>query len=359
MTRKRWAVITSSLLLSALTMIALSVVLIDPFEIYRKATAFIPPITSGTQSYSNAGIARSYDYDSVIIGSSMTENFKPSELDAFFGGRFVKLCINGGTPFNHAQMMDLAFRTHDIRTVFFGLDVDSLSHFYKTPKADMPDYLYDARLLNDVQYWFNRSVLAKYIPSCLNTWGKSDPGQRDSMYSWGESFAYGKEAVLGDLVISAQAIPQEEIMADPVLSQQSRLNVEYNLIPYIEQHPDTEFIIFFAPYSLVRWYEYYRQGSLQYHLNQKEALIKRLLPYENVRIYDFHAQLQWILDLDLYVDSAHYCPEINSEIAEMISRDECRITSLDQSMRNDAVLVEYVDILRGYGYWPDTFDATP
>ena len=355
MSRKRWTALTLSMLLSALAAIVLSVVIIDPFEVYRKATRFIPPIASGTQSYSNAGVAKSYDYDGVIIGSSMTENFKPSELDALLGGRFVKLCVNGGTPFNHAQMMEMAFRTHDVKTVFFGLDVDALTHFYRTPKAEMPDYLYDDNLFNDVKYWFNQSVLARYIPACLRTWGQSDPDQRDTMYSWGESFLYGKDAVLGDLVISGGEVAQDETESDPVLSQQSKLNVEHNILPFIEAHPDTEFIIFFAPYSLARWYEYYAQGDLQYHLNQKEALIKRLLPYENVRIYDFHAQLEWILDLDLYCDREHYGPQINSEIARMISRDECRITSLDQSMKNDAVLREYVDILRGHGRWPDAF----
>ena len=51
-----------------------AVIVIDPFQIYHKATAFIPPIDNGHQIYANAGIAKSYDYDSVIIGSSMTEN---------------------------------------------------------------------------------------------------------------------------------------------------------------------------------------------------------------------------------------------------------------------------------------------
>ena len=82
MSRKQWAILTLALLLSVLGTIVGAVVLVDPFEVYHKATAFIPPITNSTQSYSNAGIAKSYDYDSVIIGSSMTENFTPSQLTA-------------------------------------------------------------------------------------------------------------------------------------------------------------------------------------------------------------------------------------------------------------------------------------
>ena len=72
MTRSQWGRLTLTLLIGALVLIVALVVLVDPFEVYHKATAFIPPIESGTQSYSNAGIAKTYDYDSIIIGSSMT-----------------------------------------------------------------------------------------------------------------------------------------------------------------------------------------------------------------------------------------------------------------------------------------------
>jgi len=356
-TRSQWGKLTLSLLIGGLLLIVGSVILIDPFEVYHKAEAFIPPIQSGTQSYSNAGIAKSYDYDSIIIGSSMTENFKPSQLDALLGGRFVKLCINGGTPFNHKQMMDMAFSTHDVKRVFYGLDVDALSFFYVTPKAEMPTYLYDDDLTNDVQYWFNQSVLFKYIPLCLSTLGQTDPNQRDTMYSWGEDFAYGADAVLHGRSISSAEIEQTPLEDDPVLSQQSMLNIEYNFIPYIEAHPETEFIFFFPPYSLMRWYEFYSYSTLNYNITQKEAVVKRLLPYENVKLYDFQTQLDWILNLDHYVDYEHYGPHINARIAEMIADDACRITSLDQVKANNAVILDCVARLRALGRWPDTPDA--
>lgn len=358
MTHSRWGKLTLSLIIGALVLIVSSVVIIDPFEVYHKATAFIPPIESGTQSYSNAGIAKSYDYDSIIIGSSMTENFKPSQLDELLGGRFVKLCINGGTPFNHKQMMDIAFGTHDVKRVFYGLDVAALSFFYKTPKAEMPTYLYDDNPFNDVQYWFNQSVLAKYIPKCLKTLGQTDPDQRDTMYTWGESFAYGADAVLRE-PISTQIVAQSPIEAHPQLSQQSMLNVEYNLIPFIQAHPETEFIFFFPPYSLMQWYGFYTLGQLNGHLMQKQAVTERLLAYDNVKIYDFQAQLDWILNLDHYVDYEHYGAHINDEIVRMIAAGQCRVTDAAQVQETAIVLMDHVDRLRRNGAWPDSFDSIP
>ena len=357
MTRKQWGLLTLSLLLLSIGGIIGAVVLIDPFEIYHQATAFIPPITNGTQNYANAGIAKSYEYDSVIIGSSMTENFRPSQLDTLLGGRFVKLCINGGSPFNHRQMMELAFSTHDVRRVFYGFDVEALTYFYKTPKCEMPEYLYDDDLFNDTAYWFNHSVLLRYIPQCLRTLGQTDPDQRDTMYMWGDLYAYGKEAALRELTITGETVDQGEETDEPQLSQQSRLNVEHNLLPFIEAHPETEFIVFFPPYSLARWVDFYQQGAMLYHLQQKEAAIRTLLTYDNVRIYDFQAELDWVTELDNYIDTWHYGPWINDAIVERIARDENRITDEAQARENDALLRRCVDYIEQCSAWPEDFSA--
>ena len=357
MTRKQWGLLTLSLLLLSIGGIIGAVVLIDPFEVYHQATAFIPPITNGTQNYANAGIAKSYEYDSVIIGSSMTENFRPSQLDSLLGGRFVKLCINGGSPYNHRQMMELAFRTHDVTRVFYGLDVEALTYFYTTPKCEMPEYLYDDDLFNDTAYWFNHSVLLRYIPQCLRTLGQTDPDQRDTMYMWGDLYAYGKEAALRELTITGEAVDQGEETDEPQLSQQSHLNIEHNLLPFIEGHPETEFIIFFPPYSLARWVDFYQQGTMLYHLQQKEAVIRTLLPYDNVRIYDFQAELDWVTELDNYIDTWHYGPWINDAIIERIVRDENRITDETQARENDALLRRCVDYIEQCGAWPEDFSA--
>lgn len=349
MTRKRWALLTLILLIGALVSIIAAVVIIDPFQIYHQATAFIPPITNSTQNYFNAGIAKSYEYDSVVIGSSMTENFTPSQLDELLGGHYIKLPINGGSAFNHKQMMDLAFGTHEIRTVLYGIDIEALTYFYKTPKCEMPEYLYDDDLFNDTQYWFNRSVLATYLPKCLSTLGQYDETQRDTMYNWGDLYTYGRDAVLRDVAISDTEVAQSPRQDDPVLSQQFLLNMEHNYLPYVQGHPDTEFIFFFPPYSLVRWYELYDQGLLNEFLVQKEAIIKTLLPYENVRIYDFQAKLDWINNLDNYIDPGHYGPWINDAIVELIAEDQHRITAVAQAQANDAVIMEQVDLLRAVG----------
>ena len=325
MNRKKWAALTLSLLGLSIGGTVALVAAVDPFEVYHRATAFIPPISNGTQIYSNAGIAKNYAYDSVVIGSSMTENFRPSQLDRLFGGQFVKLCVNAGSSFNHKQMMDMAFATHDVRRVLYGVDVEALTYFYKTPKCEMPDYLYDDDLFNDVSYWFNKSVLLTYIPECLATLGQSDPDQLDTMYSWGDLYAYGREAVLADVSFSRDTV--EQINAEAGLSQQTKLNVEHNFLPFVEQHPDTQFIFFFPPYSAAEWATMQSKGTLEAMLALRGLCYDALSGYDNVTIYDFSAREDWVLDLNNYKDTLHYGQWINDAMAECIAGGEYTVSS--------------------------------
>ena len=65
---KRWAVFTLSVSAALLALCALAVFAVDPFEHYRES-AVLPLYDQ--ESYNNPGIARNYDYDAVILGTSI------------------------------------------------------------------------------------------------------------------------------------------------------------------------------------------------------------------------------------------------------------------------------------------------
>ena len=313
MTRKRWVCLTLALLISGLLAIVGAVVIVDPFEIYHRALFYNPPYKSGTQMYSIAGVAKSYTYDSVIIGSSVTENCTPSVYDAALGGRFVKLSMNAGLARDHAKVMEIAFRTHDVRRVVYGLDLFAYSQYYTNQKAVTPDYLYDDNLLNDVQYWFNQDLWLSEIPAALRRIGTPDEdASRDSMYYW-----------------QPPSMPKQADTARGL--ELTQLNLEYNLLPFIRAHRDTTFTIFFPPYSALYWAEQAQKGNLDSFLAQKLLLCQTLLQEENVELYDFQLEAQWTQDLSLYYDLIHYIPVVNDGVASAIAADQCRITDMAQA----------------------------
>ena len=334
MKRKTWALLTLAALAGAFLLLSALVIAVDPFQVYRLAQDYVPPIDNTTQVYSNAGIVRSYDYDSVIVGTSVTENFRPSQMDTLLGGRFIKLCSSAGTAYNHALLLDLAFDTHEISRVVYGLDVYSFIGELDETGTDMPFYLYDKNPFNDVQYWLNRSVLGSFLPRCLRTWGKTqDDSLRDSMYAWADQYVYGPTA----LDQTSFTPPVSRRAADAYI-QVALDNLNTHLIPYITAHPETQFDIFFPPYSAAEWASMENKGTLDGILPLRRLCYDALSAFANVRIYDFSAKEEWVTVIGNYKDALHYGPWINDAITECIARGENLVTDPAQIDEADALL---------------------
>lgn len=347
MKRSTWARLTLGALICAILVLCALVIFVDPFQIYHLATRYMPPIDNTTQVYANAGIVRQYDYDSVIVGTSVTENFRPTQLDSLFGGRHIKLCTSAGTAYNHALLMDLAFRTHEITHVVYGLDVYSFIGRLDQTGSDMPMYLYDDSFLNDVQYWLNRSVLGSFLPRCLRTWGqRQDDSIRDSMYCWAGRDEYGYA-----MLYSALFAPPESVLPADRYVEIARQNLEKHLLPFIEVHPQTQFDIFFPPYSAAEWSNMASRGTLEAMLTLRGVCYDALSACPNVTLYDFAAREEWVLTIENYKDTLHYGQWINDAIAEAIASGDGALSSRSQLDAATSALRRWADELLAAGDW--------
>ncbi len=83
--QKKWFIRCIGLLAAAVAAAVLLVWLVDPLFHFHKPFPFIS-YNLYDERYVNDGILRHFDYNTVIIGTSMAQNFKPSEVEALFGG---------------------------------------------------------------------------------------------------------------------------------------------------------------------------------------------------------------------------------------------------------------------------------
>ena len=74
MKEKKWFIGTLIGIVSILLLLVAMVCVIDPYFHYHASIEGVS-YRLGNQRYINDGIARHYDYDAIIIGTSMTENF--------------------------------------------------------------------------------------------------------------------------------------------------------------------------------------------------------------------------------------------------------------------------------------------
>lgn len=90
MTEKNFLKINIFGIILILVLTAVTVIIIDPYFHYHKPISFVSYKLSN-QRYINDGIVKHFNYDAVITGTSMTENFKSSQFDKLFNVNSVKV----------------------------------------------------------------------------------------------------------------------------------------------------------------------------------------------------------------------------------------------------------------------------
>lgn len=305
------------LILVMILMCILTVIVVDPFFQYHKPVKGLYYVIDN-QINQNPGIARNYDYDSVIIGSSMTVNFDTELFAEAMKLNTVKLSYNGAYPKDIDSIMRVVEKRKDqVSYVFLGIDIYTYKASPGIYACEIPDYLYDDFLLNDISYLLNKDVLLDYI---VMPQVHRDNTPLNEIYWFWPDVACSKAAV-----ISSYARPTEFAEMLPVDTYQNNIseNMSTYIVPYIETMPDTQFTVFFPPYSVLYWYTRYADGNLAAELAGERQIMEMLFTYPNVRVYFFQNDYDFITDLDNYSDYTHYTHEMNDQMTLWFAEEDC------------------------------------
>lgn len=237
----------------------------------------------------------------------MTENFRVSWFNDE-ETKTVKVPYSGAYSKDINNVFKLAFETHNIKTVYYGIDIFQIFNLpeYKT-RSTLPEYLYDFNILNDVEYVFNKDIFFKYTLSNIINNKKQD---NDLAYNWNDRFKFGKEYVLKDY----EKISASEQKTSDYYLQNYDKNLK-NITEYIEKYPNTKFVIFFPPYSIL-YYEDKKDATVE----TTKKVASDLLQFENVELYYFPNEEKIITNLDNYKDYTHYNEKINFYMYECMCK---------------------------------------
>ena len=333
-TARRWTAAVLALLLALLALCALAVFLLDPFEHYRES-AILPLYDQ--ESYNNPGIARNYDYNAVILGTSMVEMSHPSVIDEVFGVSSVKLPMRGSHTAQMGWQLTHVLDTHTLDLAILAVDAYSLMG---PPDDDeeIIEYLWNDDPLDDVSYLLNADVLLVKIPRLLRNLGKPLDAKRDDMYQWTD-VTFGAQSVYASLPAS---MPQKEMTPADYRLERSTENIRRHLEPSIAAHPETEFIIYMPPYSVAYWALMTRNGLSEQQFRSRARVCELLLEYPNVKIFDFSCREEWVTDLDHYFDYSHHSGEVSDALMRAIAAGENRVLSVEDMERGSQRIRELV-----------------
>ncbi len=309
-------------ILAILVLIAAVVFVFDPFYHYHKPWLGLKAVLHDKE-YQCVGTLRNFDYDALLVGSSVMENNDNSWYDEAYGVHSIKAIRSYGATADLCYLMDIAYENHDIKRVFYNIDPASLSASDQTTyeSTGCPMYLYDRNPFNDVQYLFNKDVLLSKIPYQVANSFMGDYNENLS-YNWAKWKSFSQ-----DLALSGYARAKEaaDMMEEDAYQKQLDANIAL-LTKEVAAHPETEFIFFYPTYSMLWWDGIVRSGERDAYIYNEKEMTKALLEYDNVRIFCFQNLPEVATNLDNYMDTIHFTPDINRLMLDKIIAGECEMT---------------------------------
>jgi len=329
MNSKKFLITTFALTFILLCCVAVPIIKIDPFFHYHKPLDEYNYKVSD-QRYITDGIISNFDYDAMITGTSMTENFCTSDMDAWYGTNSIKVPLAGATFKEINQYVEKAAEENEnLKIVVRGLDFvnfpgnkDSMAY-----EADMyPTYLYDDNVFNDVYYIFDKEVLTKNIIEdvLLHTQKGGEDINFDTYSSWRYAHIFSKETAL-----KSYDRPEKISEMQPFTENHKEAahgNTMQNIVAVAEANPDITFYYYFTPYSILYFDREYRDGRLLRNINSAEYSAELMLEYPNIKLYSFFDLHEIICNLDNYKDIIHHSDLINSRILKWMLNDTGLLT---------------------------------
>ena len=298
---------------------------VDPFQQYRQPTWYEARYYRPLQRYVNPGIAKHYDYDTVITGSSMMENYRNAQVGGILHGKAIDLAMGAMTAYELRQLLTTILAASKAKHIILDLNFNA---FAGTPTMQLvpeplPIYLYDDNPWNDVHYLLQAQTLGKATEIALGLQRGRFSTDSDAPWYWADEYEFSKTATLRGLDLRNI---NRDFKQPPRTLDGMRASFEANLLPLLRAHPEVRFSLVYPPWSALVWEDFRQRNQIEVSLAFKRSVFDAVRDLPNVALYDFQARLDWVTNLDNYKDLYHFSPRISREMIEAIAKGVSRVT---------------------------------
>lgn len=328
--KPRWAALLLAVTALLLAACAAAVYLVDPFFHYHA------PDPEGEvwfdQRAQGAGLLRSQAYETILLGSSLAANYRPFWFDVFYETSTVKITFPNGGFGEFGQALDYAMSRQNVKRVIFGLDPNLLSRDPAEEPDQLPGYLYDDDPWNDGQYLLNKDALFRSAYTVLKR-AQGETQTLQDAFVWDGNVSFNREEALG-------GYDRPDHREPPKPADCFRDNYLTNLAEvtgWLEKYPDTEFIFYFSPYSILFWDKADRLGETEAAFAMLDEVTETLLGYDNAELQFFMDDLSVITDLDNYADHIHVAGRVTYQMSKAMNTGVYRLTAENRRGRLEAL----------------------
>ncbi len=327
---------TITLLITAIifTLPATIVVIFDPFFVIHKRYAAKIGFDK-TDRYQNAGLINSFladpseHIDTVIIGTSMSQNFPVSIFKNEHNKNSLKLTLAGGSAKELGIITKKAIATGNVKKIIWEVFT---SYADNNPDAihkdsPLPLFLYNDSFIDNWRYIFNNSVFEKALKVAR---GKRKKRKNlEDLYVWENDqqfIEFNKKENLNKLRKKIKTKKPFIPLSPPDDIRIIFPSLYKNLIPILKENPDIEFELFFPPVS---YYSYALHGTEGFWIQMlmRKKLLGETENLKNVHVYGFDLIENTSNNLTNYMDPNHYKPEISRDMAKHMLKHQHLMTA--------------------------------
>ncbi len=322
-----WLSFLRTLILTAIGIglfIAGFILALDPYQNVPFSLPLARAPIAGNQRFAYPALARSPQFDSVIIGTSTTRMLDPENFDDMLGAKFVNLSMNSATAYEETEILRLFLRHHqEPRYVIVGMDVSWCERRDALPRytfRQFPEWMYDEDRWNDLVYLFNDKALENSVRMLELLIGQRSPKYRRNGYQpfLPDQALYDSVKARGKIYGSAAVRPTLNYAVTatlPALQQPSWRFAAHTLLPpLLAAIPaETQKVLLFVPY-----HQHVLSGTSQIYSECKGRVMKMSEGSENIHLIDFMLPSRITSVDENYWDGLHYNEAVARQVESMI-----------------------------------------
>lgn len=308
---------------------------VDPFCQFRygdKATF------NNTAKFSGPGLVKHYPYDTLILGSSMTQNF---DMDVFRRELGVEPLHIGIGGIGAEELLSYVYLSEEVgkcETYYIGIEQYMLAD---TDEYRTPEYLFREDCLAKLRYLFCYESWFRYLPMDLALWileqlpvslprKVQEAMDVDYLGNWEGDFSFGEDVVIRNYLSNVYGVSSVE--TEGLYARMTeRMDMVFESLP----GDKSRYQFFFPPYSVLFWFDAQKNGYMETYLTAKLYFVEKAEEY-GIAVYDFQAA-DCVFDLNNYKDMTHYHGAINDWMVSCFATGDY-LADRDRVLQNNRIL---------------------
>lgn len=280
--------------------------IVDPLQYYKRDDT---PIFVKNSRFQIPSLVRNYPFDTIIVGTSHSQNFLTSKLDEYMGSKSINLAISGSSAWEQSQVVQLALKKDNTRRVIWEMNYKSFAGHNPNllKNGAFPNYLYQPDFTTPFYYLYSLDTLWLSVKHILGRGIR----ELDGLSSW---FDRHKNKFDGENVVHHYCQLNISTQESDIAEYEKHL--KKHLESSVKQDPEVEYVLFIPPLSVAN---FALNNQVEKFISFREALYRVVASYSNVKVFDFVEDLELISNLSLYKDIEHYSLGVSNNMLEVMS----------------------------------------